>query len=1108
MSKHDVRETLIASAARVLVGPYEELECLESAPSDTYLTGILWPKGTSISADEDDGGGATAEGEEGIELPVPGFRAIRPCSIGMTFAVIEGIEVCIDLEGSARYVPVPPEHTEGQEAPAAEKKKSKGRKAETSLEALSEPTAAEGSKHDAFVSDVWHRRPIHYQVKISPTESRASWRTREFIMPNGETRKDPYLAIDIKRRVAGGRVVMTVTLINMAPQPEEGIRRDSLCIFQAGFRVSAVHPDGQAGIYPRDVHPLADDEDALNNMLLYRNVHEFATGHSIAAIWPENAVGSVPWVATSWMPLRRVTGTSPNGDKSLAELRSGEGNPFRAAWLGHEMNRKAACSALAKFCDIYGAWIESRLVARLDTFSGKLNDAATHNVQGCTDALARMREGVRTLADSDAAWKAFALANQAMDEQSKLPSKGSRAGPLIWHPFQLAFLLLVLSAIVDPADEDRLTMDLLWFPTGGGKTEAYLGLTAFQIFFRRLTQDERRDSGGVDVLMRYTLRLLTVQQFQRAAALISTCEMIRAGDEASLGKAPISLGLYVGNDSTPNSLKDAAERLDDERQGLRPKSTPRQLLKCPVCGGDLLASAYRIFPESSRMEIRCTNKACPTVGASLPVMTVDEAMYASPPSLLIGTIDKFAQIPRRTDIRRLFGLEGTLRPGLIIQDELHLISGPLGSMTGLYEAAIDLLCTDKNGVKPKIVGSTATIGRAKAQVRSLFDRDVLQFPPPGFESGDSFFAVSDGDGPDRTYIGVTSAGRSPKFTLQAVVAALLQSAAAIREKGSEDDKDVDPYWTCVSYFNSLRELGGAHVLMQDDVPRQMSFVASRLGCPQRPLEEPPKELSSRVSSREIPEVLWDLERTLNPSYPFAPEPVHSVLASNMISVGVDISRLGLMVVNGQPKSTAEYIQATSRVGRGLPGLVVTLYNFGRPRDVSHFEHFGAYHGALYRSVEATSVTPWAPRARDKALHAVFASLVRHLMAGMVDDESALSFDSGRSGVTKLVEYLVSRSKAASGGLENAETRADLNAVVDTWAKRSAISRAAGKKLRYWEKRAPFGRTAPHLMRAAEEMKGPESAAWPTPNSMRDVEPSTAFLLKRIQRRQENQDGNE
>jgi hypothetical protein len=244
-----------------------------------------------------------------------------------------------------------------------------------------------------------------------------------------------------------------------------------------------------------------------------------------------------------------------------------------------------------------------------------------------------------------------------------------------------------------------------------------------------------------------------------------------------------------------------------------------------------------------------------------------------------------------------------------------------------------------------------------------------------------------------------------------------------------------------------------------------------------------------------------LEQRLKGADPFAAESVDSVLSSNMISVGVDIPRLGLMVVNGQPKSTAEYIQATSRVGRRQPGLVITLYNFGRPRDLSHFEHFLDYHGALYRGVEATSVTPWAPRARDKALHAVLIALIRHLVDGLLDDEAAVNFSAGQAGTDMIVDFLVARAKAASGGLESGDTEQDLRNVVRTWMLRAQEYGATnGGRLRYWEKKAPYGNTAPHLMRASEQLRGQNNPAWATPNSMRDVEPSTAFVLKRIPQR--------
>ena len=535
--------------------------------------------------------------------------------------------------------------------------------------------------------------------------------------------------------------------------------------------------------------------------------------------------------------------------------------------------------------------------------------------------------------------------------------------------------------------------------------------------------------------------------------------------------------------------------MQEDANGKRPPSTPRQLLECPACGTTLSAISYELDLATQSMQVTCAHKGCPTGNIALPILTVDEAIYAHPPSLLIATADKFAQLPRNGSIPRLFGQPGS-RLTLIIQDELHLISGPLGSMAGLYEATLDLLCTD-GIIRPKVIGSTATIGQAQRQVRALFDRDVLQFPPPGFEASDSFFAVRDRQGSDRIYRGVASAGRSPKFALQAVIAALMQAIQRLRAQKLAPDAAIDPYWTCVAYFNSLRELGGAHVLMLDDVRRQIAMLAARSGVAPRNLEEPPLELSSRVPSRQIPEVLQSLNRSLGSADPYDPSPPDSVLASNMIAVGVDVPRLGVMVVAGQPKATAEYIQATSRVGRGLPGLVVTVYNFGRPRDLSHFEHFQGYHSALYRSVEASSVTPWAPRARDKALHAVFAGAVRHIVAGLGGDEAAIDFVASDPAVQNIVEYLIQRARKATSAATDADVREEIEEIATEWERKASNARADGTRFRYWEKRAPYGKAAPHLLYSAEEMKMPGSGGWPAPNSLRDVEPSTVFILKKL-----------
>ena len=1084
VDRHAVRAAVVASASALLAGPLKPDEIIDSAPSDTYLTGILWPRGEAVGADADDSdGGVVSSDESGPESAVPGYRAIRPCSIGITFAVNNGADVNVSLGSTARYEP---DLGNGiDEIPSS---------------ALDSVEAAGGRTKSLRR---WIRRELAYTFHIPASGAARSWTVRDFTAPDGSSVHDARLAVHVRQRPGAGQHVFTITLINEELDVEGSGPRDARCIFQTEVIVRA-ECAGLPAILPRQQMAVdAWDEDALTNALLYRNIREFAVGHGIAAVWSAEQDGRVGEVRTSWLPQTAVPGTSTEGHPILGKFRTAHPQALRAEHLGNESARGSVVLALSDFVTGYERWIQEDLNARVSSFSGPLFEAARLNLERCVSTSRRIRSGVDVLLTDPHAWTAFALANRAMDRQSLFPGKGTEQRSLVWRPFQLGFMLLVIPGLVDPRSEDRDCMDLLWFPTGGGKTEAYLALTAFQIFYRRLVDSDRRERGGVDVLMRYTLRLLTVQQFQRAAALIAACDFIREED-GRLGSARITLGLYVGGEATPNGMEEARDALAQEHVGQQPKSTPRQLLNCPVCGCDLRGTHYRADPALPQISIRCTDPKCESAGRALPVLTVDEQIYSEPPSLLIGTIDKFAQVPRQVAIRQIFGLDGGSPPGLIIQDELHLISGPLGSMAGLYETVFDALCTD-DGIRPKVIGSTATIGHASAQVRSLFDRNVLQFPPPGFDAGDSFYAVRDQSGPDRLYVGIPSAGRSPKFALQAVIAALLQSAESLLKTDGVSEEAIDAYWTCVAYFNSLRELGGAYVLMQDDVPRQMQFLAGRLGNSPRVLEGVPIELSSRKSSRELPELLKKLSATLHDhtrDYNEHPQPEYAVLASNMISVGVDVPRLGLMVVNGQPKSTAEYIQASSRVGRGIPGLVFTLYNFGRPRDLSHFEHFCAYHSALYRSVEATSVTPWAPRARDKALHAVVASLVRHQVKGMHGDEDAGRFDPADPAVTRILEFIRARVLAATDDVVAADATDELNAIVDEWATRSTDTRSGRGVLKYWGRKSPFGRTVPHLMQSAEDSSRGSAYAWPTPNSMREVEPSTAFVLKTIPRRVE------
>ena len=481
-------------------------------------------------------------------------------------------------------------------------------------------------------------------------------------------------------------------------------------------------------------------------------------------------------------------------------------------------------------------------------------------------------------------------------------------------------------------------------------------------------------------------------------------------------------------------------------------------------------------------------KACELFesGARLPIWTIDEEVYRHTPSLLIGTVDKFAQIVRKLETRTLFGLSTShAAPDLIIQDELHLISGPLGSIAGLYEVAIDELCR-RDAVRAKIIGSTATIRRAEEQIRALFDRATYQFPSPGLDATNSGFAVSDTARPGRQYAGITTAGRSATYMLQALVASLLQSA--IETGATANERDY--YWTLVTYFNSLRELGRALVLMQDDVPVSIRQFAARRNEERRTIEAP-AELTSRVRSYEIRDMLDRLNKPASDC-----DAVDLLVASNMISVGMDIPRLGVMVVNAQPKTLSEYIQATSRVGRGdVPGLVITMYNSMRARDRSHFETFETWHRCLYRDVEATSVTPFASRAQDKALHAVLVALVRHTVPGM--DRRPILNDLRRPDAEKiaaLIESRVARVDAAELTIVSQK----LQRLIDEWSGRSDLQA-------YWD---DYGRRTSLMMSAEQfaakadvdadlDSEGARRALWPTPNSMREVEAGAPFILRHV-----------
>jgi len=785
------------------------------------------------------------------------------------------------------------------------------------------------------------------------------------------------------------KTLFTVSLLNKFKNDKNNKKRGLEKIFyQVGFKISFAKKTKSGFREYVSRTAFLPDKELNSYRLLYRKKKEYATGHGCTAGWSIGNNGLVNELYTEIMPSFEV----PHIGFDVPEINSQIPEMLFMYNLSDisSMTNENIFTGLYKFCNIYKKWI-TKLADEVDKVSPELHEAAQRHINLCESTFKRIENGVKLLEKNSTVLKAFRMANRAMFMQrihSELQKNKHFPGEGVmgkidygkdknkhsWRPFQLAFLLLCLNSIYDCSDEERETVDLIWFATAGGKTEAYLGITAFTIFLRRLKNKDK--GGGTAAIMRYTLRLLTSQQFQRATTLICACELIRREAEQDLGKEKITIGLWVGSALTPNNIDNAKEKINSLQRGYSSEN-PFQLLSCPWCGTKLIRErhkgkwGYRVNDRPKKFIFFCPEEKCEFT-EELPVSIIDEDIYKYPPTLLFGTVDKFALMPWKAEISKIFALNknnNNLTPELIIQDELHLIEGPLGTMVGLYETAIDTLCSAK-GVKPKIIASTATIRRAAEQCLALYDRRVNQFPPSGLSIKDSFFAkeINTDKKPGRLFTGIISSGRTHTTTLVRFMATVLQAA----KDANCEDKIKDPYWTLVGYYNTLRELGHNVTLVNQDVKDYLIGIAKRKNIYCRKLYEP-VELTSRISATMIPEIL---ER-LFIKYPDK-KAIQVLLATNMIATGVDIDRLSLMMVAGQPRLTAEYIQATSRIGRIYPGLVFTVYNGTKPRDRSHYEHFRAYHQSFYKYVEPTTVTPFSGPARDRALHAVVIALIRHL----------------------------------------------------------------------------------------------------------------------------------
>ncbi|MEU6368433.1 helicase-related protein [Streptomyces sp. NPDC046931] len=1066
-----VREELVARLRRELLGPDvvagdDPVEVLtQDAPITRYPVGVLFPRAADRTArrriEED------AAAEEGldeapllsndspeeaagsVEPPVSGDR--RPSAMGLTFAVAP--EVDSEIVISTRAAVYDPVDTEGRPVSA---KRAEAR--------------ATGHQREH-----WRRRELALpDTRVDVTLPGV---LDVDLVPDGEVK------LHVLVRPAGvptGTVTVTVTLINGHVVGERELQ-DAFALFQPGLRVRAAN--GASAFVERPAALSAVDSELATSRLLYRHAPTFAVGHGCSAHWdwtpPPVGVTDIERAAineirSEFLPTHEVLLTDSNPEIDSSAL----------GMLGlaehADVEVLAALHGLARG---YEQWIEAK-AAEAAALAGTPHEEAAHaQLDACREALGRMHEGIRILADKPEVMEAFRLANRAMAEQrarSAWVKAGGAGTPDLsaqrWRPFQIAFMLLCLCGIEDPNHPDRKISDLLWFPTGGGKTEAYLGLIAFSTFLRRLRRGA--DGGGVTVLMRYTLRLLTLQQFERATILICAMERMRRAAPDRLGDEGISIGMWVGKSATPNDLKTAGEKLLKLRGGQSLQTeNPVQLHACPWCGTALDARNYSVDEDDVRMDVRCPGADC-DFASGLPVHLVDQTVYAARPTLVIATVDKFASMPWRERTAALFNRDRdgdtTPPPELIVQDELHLISGPLGTLTGLYETAVDALADE-----PKVIASTATIRRASDQGRRLFDRDVRQFPPAGLDARDSWFAVETDrrTKASRRYVGLLAPGTSQSTLLIRTYAALLHQAMS-----AETSDDVrDAYWTLVGYFNSLRLLSAAELQVNDDVEDYLRLLAERDGTEVR-VSNRYSELTSRVDASLIPARLKEIEKR----YP-DPDVRDVLLATNMIAVGVDVDRLGLMAVMGQPQTTAEYIQATSRVGRAHPGLVAVMLNSTRPRDRSHYENFLLFHSALYREVESTSVTPFSARSRDRGLHAVVVALARILIHEARANDAAGRIDTYRDRLyTEIKPLLTSRvSQVAEEELQ--DTSDAFDEFVEWWTE---MANGHGGLL--YEPRR--GNPVPSLLKPFDD-EAEGTGAWSTLWSLRDVDAESALFLE-------------
>jgi hypothetical protein len=937
-------------------------------------------------------------------------------------------------------------------------------------------------------------------------------------------------------------VLRNKTVVSDAVDPKERT------LFQTYFEVHVEH--GRMTRYPESQRPFDQlDNDEQSLALLYRDSATFGIGHGCSAGWEADPGQEPKFVYADVFPTVQLPSMTPDihdhhGNKVSLSMRSlTKLNPSQQdkTWLD-----------LLSVGVAYRSWINKKRseVSNLDV---DMCVIASQHLNKCEECLIRIEKGIDLLKNDPTILRAFQLTNLAMllqqistkqvakrrlswsKSQDRVIPEGPQESPWAiyatgretvgvgtWRAFQVAFLLMSIEGIAVDNSPDREIVDLIWFPTGGGKTEAYLGVMAFYMFHQRIRQDEppNMSRDGTNVLMRYTLRMLTTQQFQRAASLICSMEFLRRNTNLNhvcdIPGQRFSLGLWLGSDGSPNSVSDAQTRVNKYRSG-QIDHNPLLVSECPWCRAEIgrLDSRPRGLTDQRWAAVRikgvqvvknqgpllsCSDSDC-TFGQEspdswLPVEVIDERIYKNPPSLIIGTVDKFAIIAYRPEAGALFGLttdeSGLVRknvpPGIVVQDELHLISGPLGTMYALYEGIFERFCTldiPSRSLKPKIIASTATIRGASSQVQTLYARDQTSlFPPPGLEMGDSFFGtyarnqngtLANG----RLYLGIHASEYGSVLSAQVRTF----SAALFRPTFFSADRR-DPWWTLLAFYNSLRELGGAKTIFDSDIRSRLKFMFNRenINIGDRRSLRIVEELTSRLSQPAIVEMMDRLSDNCSSG-----RVVDACLASNIIEVGVDIDRLSIMSVVGQPKTTSTYIQVTGRVGRRWkerPGLVLTIYNPGKSRDRSHFEQFHSYHKRLYERVEPTTATPFAISTLERAFAGALIVWARQ------NSNSPVNHDhSYEKYITDAVEILTERSNFISLPLDHQRTVSEMKRITN-----NLMSKWASKP-QSWQK-FPQDIDGEYLMLWPGQFATPQQKkrGVQVPSSMRQVDSNARLLI--------------